>query len=61
MRKKTSRIIASVLLVVAIGFILYALNHPEFSFPWSNMVTYIIYSVYLVITLLLFIAPFNKS
>lgn len=57
--KKTSRIIAGSMLVVAVIFVVYALIHPELSFPWNNTVTYIIYGVYAVITLLLFIAPFK--
>lgn len=58
--KKTSRIIASAMLVVAVIFVVYALTHPELSFPWNNTVTYIIYCIYAVITLLLFIAPFKE-
>lgn len=58
--KKTSRIIASALLVVAIIFILYSLNHPECSFPWNNVVTYIIYVIYAAITIFLFIVSFRK-
>ncbi len=59
--KKISRIMASVMLVAAIAFVAYALNHPDMSFPWNNTVTYIIYGIYAFITLLLFIAPFKNS
>ena len=57
--KKTCRIIASVMLLVAIGFIVFALNHPESTFPWSNTITYTIYGIYALVTILLFIAPFK--
>ena len=57
--KKTCRIIASLMLVIAIAFILYAVNHPEMSFPWSNVITYIIYGIYAIIMVVLFIVPFK--
>ena len=57
--KKTCRIIASVMLAVAIGFIAFALNHPESSFSWSNAVTYTIYGLYALVMIVLFIAPFK--
>ena len=57
--KKTCKIIASVMLVVAIGFIVFALNHPESVFPWSNTVTYTIYGLYALMMIVLFIAPFE--
>lgn len=59
--KKVSRMIASIMLAIAIGFILYVLNHPEGSWPWSNTVTYVLYGVYAIIMFVLFIAPFQKS
>ncbi|WP_409969323.1 hypothetical protein RFF05_05175 [Bengtsoniella intestinalis] len=39
-----------VLMIIAIAFILYAVNNPQASFPWSNSVTYAIYSVYGLLT-----------
>ena len=36
MAKKYSRIIAVIMLVIAIVFIFIALNNPQASFPWSN-------------------------
>lgn len=59
MNKKKSRIIAFVMLAVAIIFIIFALNHPEISFQWNNTVSYIIYGIYLIAMLILFIAPFK--
>ena len=46
--------IGCLMVVVAIGFLIFALNHPEMSFPWSNSITYVIYAVYLVITVFMF-------
>ena len=57
--KKTCRIIARIMLVVAIGFIAFALNHPESNFHWSNAVTYIIYVIYALVMIVLFIEPFK--
>ncbi len=59
--KKKSRIIALMMLFVAIIFFVYAINHPEASFPWSNTITYFIYAVYILIMMLLFVAPFRKT
>ena len=42
------------MIVVAIGFLIFALNHPEMSFPWSNSITYVIYVVYLVAAIIMF-------
>lgn len=47
MNKKISLRIGIVLLIVAICFLLFALNHPEASFPWSNKVTFMIYGAYI--------------
>ena len=41
------------------GVFIYAVSHPEGSFPWSNWITYLIYGIYLAVTVLLFIAPFS--
>lgn len=61
MTKKYSRIIAAIMLVIAIVFIFIALNNPQASFPWSNAITYILYGIYVVIMVVLFIAPFKKN
>lgn len=61
MTKKTSRIVGAILLAGAIVFFLYALNHPEASFPWSNTITYTLYGAYLVVTAVLLLAPFRKK
>lgn len=59
--KKKSRIIASIMLIVAIAFFVFAITHPTASFPWSNTITYFIYAVYVVIMVLLFIAPHKRE
>ena len=46
--------IGLLMIVVAIGFLIFALNHPEMSFPWSNRITDVIYAVYLVATVFMF-------
>ena len=61
MTKKYSRIIAVIMLVIAVIFIFVALNNPQASFPWSNTITYILYGLYVVIIVALFIAPFKKK
>ena len=61
MTKKTSRIIGVAMLVLAIAFIIFAFSHPEMSFPWSNTITYLLYGVYAVVTVVLLIAPTKKK
>ena len=47
---KAYLITGCILMMVAILFILYAVNNPQASFPWSNSVTYIIYILYGLLT-----------
>ena len=61
MTKKKSRLIAPVMLIAAAAFFIYALHHPEASFPWSNAVTYILYGLYLIVMLVMAAAPFKKK
>lgn len=61
MSKKISRITAGIMCVISVVFFLYALNHPQAGFPWHNSITYAIYTIYLLIMILLFIAPFGKK
>lgn len=56
--KKRFFIPACVLVVVAIGFVIFALGHPEMSFPWSVQVTHILYGVYVDIVMLLIVLAF---
>lgn len=61
MTKKISRIIGLIMLLVAIVFLVFAMGHPEMSFPWSNTITYILYIVYLGAMVTFFVAPFKKK
>ena len=49
------------MLLAAVGFLLLAFLHPELSFPWSNSITYFLYGFYVLLTAVLFIAPFKKK
>lgn len=46
MKKKTSIILGSILLLIAVIFVGVAVSHPEFSFPWSLRITYMFYGLY---------------
>ena len=61
MTKKSSRVIGLVMLVAAVVFVVFALGHPEMSFPWSNTITYILYIAYLLAMVVFFVAPFKKK
>ena len=53
MKKSISRIIGVIMLIVAVVFIIFALNHPEKSFPWNNTITWLLYGVYFLVTVAL--------
>lgn len=61
MKKSISRIIGLIMLIIAIVFIMFALNHPEKSFHWSNTITWLLYGVYFLVTVVLLIAPKMKK
>ena len=61
MKKSISRIIGVIMLIVAIVFIMFALNHPEKSFPWNNTITWLLYGVYFLVAVVLLIAPKMKK
>ena len=61
MKKNTSRIIGLIMLIIAIAFIVFALNHPEMSFPWNNTITWLLYGLYVLVTVMLLIAPKTKK
>ena len=48
-------IIAVILTVIAILFFIFALQHPEMSFPISLRAHLIIYSVYIIVTVILYL------
>ena len=61
MKKSITRIIGVIMLIVAIVFIVFALNHPEKSFPWNNTITWLLYGIYFLVTVVLLIAPKLKK
>ena len=46
-KNKTSFIIGVLMLMIAGGFIAFAIQHPEFSFPWNLRMTFMLYGVYI--------------
>ena len=61
MNKRISRIIGLVMVVIAIIFVIFALNHPEISFPWNNTITWVLYGLYAIVTAVFLIAPTKKK
>ena len=61
MKKNTSRIVGLIMLIIAVAFILFALNHPEMSFPWNNTITWLLYGLYFLVTVVLLITPKMKK
>ena len=61
MNKSISRIIGVIMLIVAFVFIMFALNHPEKSFPWNNTITWLLYGVYFLVIVVLLIDPKMKK
>ena len=61
MKKNTSRIVGLIMLIIAVAFIIFALNHPEMSFPWNNTITWLLYGLYFLVTVVLLIAPKMKK
>ena len=54
-------IIGLVMLVIGIIFMLYAINHPEGSFPWRLDLTYTIYLTYLGLTIYFIVKGCRKN
>ena len=61
MKKNVSRMIGLVMAITAIAFVVFALNHPEMSFPWRNTITWVLYGLYALVTVVLLIAPTKKK
>ena len=61
MKKSISRIVGLVMLIIAVAFIVFALNHPEMSFSWNNTITWLLYGLYVLVIVVLFIAPKMKK
>ena len=47
MKSRTSVIIGTVMLIIARGFMEFAMQHPELSFPWSQRFTFMLYGTYI--------------
>lgn len=58
--EKSRRIAGAVMLGAALLFFIYALGHLEGSFAMENSTTYLLYLVFLVVALLLVLAPKKK-
>lgn len=54
-------ILACILASAAIGFVIYAVGHPELSLPWSIQITHILYGLYVDAVILLFVLAFWKK
>jgi uncharacterized membrane protein len=61
MKKSASRIVGLVMLIIAVAFIMFSVNHPEMSFPWNNTITWLLYGLYVLVTVVLLIAPKMKK
>ena len=61
MKKSASRIVGLVMLIIAVAFIMFAVNDPEMSFPWNNTITWLLYGLYVLVTVVLLIAPKMKK
>ena len=59
--KKRLFIPACVLAAAAISFVIYAVGHPELSFPWRIQITHILYGLYVDTAVLLFVLAFWKK
>ncbi|MBQ7001434.1 MAG: hypothetical protein IJN67_10390 [Oscillospiraceae bacterium] len=46
-KRRISLLIGLGLLAFGVGFLIYAGNHPESGFPWSNRITFLLYGMYL--------------
>lgn len=46
MKSRTSIIIGTIMLIIAGGFVSFAMQHPELSFPWSQRITFMLYGAY---------------
>lgn len=58
---KKKRTIGIIMLVIAVLFVITALNNPQMNFPWGNKITYVIYGVYSIVMIIMLIAPFHNK
>ena len=53
-------IIGTIMFISALCFVVFAFNHPQGSFPWSNSTTYTIYFIYAGMTIFFLVKGFKK-
>lgn len=61
MTKRQSRLIALLMIIFAIGFICYALGHPEKAWLWPNWITNFLYLIYIAFAIIFLTAPFENG
>lgn len=61
MSKLISRIIGGLMFLLAMIFICFAMMHPEFDWTTPLMAVYTIYGIYVLVMVVLLIAPFNEK
>jgi hypothetical protein len=49
------------MIIFTIGFICYALGHPERAWPWPNWITNIIYFIYMTFAVIFLISLFENG
>ena len=60
-KMKDNKGFSLVTVIIAVAFIMFAVNHPEMSFPWNNTITWLLYGLYVLVTVVLLIAPKMKK
>lgn len=54
-------IIGLFMVMAAVCFVIFALNNPQSSFPWSNTITYGIYIVYAIAAIFFILKGLQKK
>lgn len=60
-KSKSFLVVGMLMMVFAIAFVFFALNHPEMSFLWSNKIIYSVYTAYFFIAVVMFILYMKKK
>ena len=60
MRKSVFAVIGTIMIIIAVCFVAYALHHPEAFFPWPNSVTYTLFALYGIATVVMFVLAARK-
>lgn len=59
--KKPYYILGGILCLFAVVFVIVALTNPQLSFPWPNWVSYTMFALYVIYTVLVFLVPRFKG